>query len=263
MIPVKIQCGCGQRYAFDIVPFHGRMPSPVACPSCGADGTAAANGIIAQALAAQPAAAPMVGIALDAPAPTPVAATAAPAPVAAAPKPGIRLAAAPAPSAAVEAPPPAPRVGPPPVPMHSTAQRGVVAAKPKPVRGNDGWSKPETGVNKLGQYIVIGPGIISALLSAHFLGIEVPSMILWIVVGVTGALGGALNILGRGPILAGILVGITIGFGGYAASYWWINGRHRVYTLEATIAFVIGAIPGFLLQALLQQILKKRANAGG
>jgi hypothetical protein len=48
MISIKIQCGCGQRYAFDVEPVNGRMTSPVACPSCGADGTVAANAIIAQ-----------------------------------------------------------------------------------------------------------------------------------------------------------------------------------------------------------------------
>ena len=39
MLLIKIQCGCSQRYAFDIEPVNGRMPSPVACPACGADGT--------------------------------------------------------------------------------------------------------------------------------------------------------------------------------------------------------------------------------
>ena len=53
-IPVKVQCGCGQRYAFDVEPVNARMPGPVACPVCGADGTAAANEIIAQSLSAQP-----------------------------------------------------------------------------------------------------------------------------------------------------------------------------------------------------------------
>jgi hypothetical protein len=59
MIPVKIECGCGQRYAFDVEPVDGLMSFPVTCPACGADGTAAANAIIAQsltpALAATPA----------------------------------------------------------------------------------------------------------------------------------------------------------------------------------------------------------------
>jgi hypothetical protein len=53
MIPIKVQCGCGQKYAFDIEPVNGRMPQPVKCPVCGADGMAAANEIIARTLAAQ------------------------------------------------------------------------------------------------------------------------------------------------------------------------------------------------------------------
>ena len=53
MIPIKIQCGCGQRYAFDIEPFYGRMPFSVACPVCGADGTSAANEVIAFTLATE------------------------------------------------------------------------------------------------------------------------------------------------------------------------------------------------------------------
>ncbi|HEV2329848.1 MAG TPA: hypothetical protein VGY56_13780, partial [Verrucomicrobiae bacterium] len=48
MVLVKIQCVCGQKYAFDVEPVNGRMPAAVGCPSCGADGTAAANDFIAQ-----------------------------------------------------------------------------------------------------------------------------------------------------------------------------------------------------------------------
>jgi|SRR5205809_2677977 len=54
MISVKIHCGCGQRYAFEVEPVNGLMPSSVVCPVCGADGTGAANEIIAHVLAAQP-----------------------------------------------------------------------------------------------------------------------------------------------------------------------------------------------------------------
>ncbi len=57
MVPVKIECGCGQRYAFDVEPVNGRMPASIACPACGMDGTSAANEAIAYMLAAQPAAA--------------------------------------------------------------------------------------------------------------------------------------------------------------------------------------------------------------
>ena len=51
MIPVKIQCSCGQRYAFEVEPVCGRMSSLVCCPVCGCDGTSVANEIIAYSLA--------------------------------------------------------------------------------------------------------------------------------------------------------------------------------------------------------------------
>lgn len=52
---IKIECACGQRYAFDVEPVNGQLPSPVACPVCGADGTAAGNESIAQQQQGQPA----------------------------------------------------------------------------------------------------------------------------------------------------------------------------------------------------------------
>lgn len=53
-VEVKIQCPCGARYKFDVEPLHGRMPAPVHCPVCGAEGTAPANTIIQQKLAPPP-----------------------------------------------------------------------------------------------------------------------------------------------------------------------------------------------------------------
>jgi hypothetical protein len=58
MIPIRIECECGQPYAFEIEPVNGRMPVPVACPTCGRDGTAAANAVIARSLAAPAPSAP-------------------------------------------------------------------------------------------------------------------------------------------------------------------------------------------------------------
>jgi hypothetical protein len=55
IIPIKIICGCGQKYTFDVSPVDGRMPAPVRCPVCGADGTAVANAIIGLALGVRPA----------------------------------------------------------------------------------------------------------------------------------------------------------------------------------------------------------------
>jgi hypothetical protein len=56
MIPVKIECGCGQHYAFEVEPVNGHMPTAVKCPACGIDGTAAANAFITQCTAGQSAA---------------------------------------------------------------------------------------------------------------------------------------------------------------------------------------------------------------
>jgi hypothetical protein len=51
-VPVKIVCSCGQKYAFDVYPLNGRMPSPIQCPVCGVDSTTIADEIIALALKA-------------------------------------------------------------------------------------------------------------------------------------------------------------------------------------------------------------------
>jgi hypothetical protein len=77
-IPVKIECECGQRYAFDAEPVNGQMPSAIAGPSCGVDGTAAANEIISRQLATEPVA---VAEPKSAPIRIAVPATIAPAPV--------------------------------------------------------------------------------------------------------------------------------------------------------------------------------------
>src|SRR5690349_1467451 len=50
MIPIKIRCGCGQKYAFDVEPIEGAMGYAVLCPVCGVDGTALANDLVAEHL---------------------------------------------------------------------------------------------------------------------------------------------------------------------------------------------------------------------
>ncbi|HEX5398097.1 MAG TPA: hypothetical protein VFY06_03510 [Verrucomicrobiae bacterium] len=52
-VPVKITCVCGQKYAFDVQPHHGRMPVPVFCPACSRDGTIDANQFLARIYYAQ------------------------------------------------------------------------------------------------------------------------------------------------------------------------------------------------------------------
>ena len=53
MIPVKIICACGQKYAFDVEPVGGKMPVPVFCPSCAREGTLDAEQFIAKILNAK------------------------------------------------------------------------------------------------------------------------------------------------------------------------------------------------------------------
>jgi uncharacterized protein YxjI len=47
---IKLQCGCGTKYKFDVEPANGRMPNRVQCPNCGNDGTFDANELIARKL---------------------------------------------------------------------------------------------------------------------------------------------------------------------------------------------------------------------
>ena len=217
MIPIKVQCACGQRYAFDVEPVNGRMPAPVACPVCGADGTADANEIIAQTLGGQPAVKPAAGVRIHAPAPV-----------------------------ARSVPPPVPPI------------RRMV---PKETRGKDGWNAQETSLNKLGTYIVLTPAILGALFSWGIFGIEVPPTMLWIVVAVCGIVGGAINVHGRGPMLAGAIVGLLMGLGGFGAVFWWVHGRERVQKFEVAIAFLLGAAPGFGCQYFIQYLLRKKAES--
>ena len=52
MMEVKIQCGCGTKYKFDVEPVNRQLPGAVQCPTCGHDGTAAGNEIVRQKLTA-------------------------------------------------------------------------------------------------------------------------------------------------------------------------------------------------------------------
>jgi hypothetical protein len=45
---LKVLCGCGQKYKFEVEPINGQMPFAVNCPACGSDGTPVANQLIAE-----------------------------------------------------------------------------------------------------------------------------------------------------------------------------------------------------------------------
>ena len=86
MVPIKIECECGQNYAFDVEPVNGRMPTRVACPTCGSDGTGVANDTIARHLGQAPG--PIIRM-VEAPTRVPTPTPAAPATVATPPPPGL------------------------------------------------------------------------------------------------------------------------------------------------------------------------------
>jgi hypothetical protein len=112
---IKVQCPCGTKYKFEVEPVNNRMPMPVSCPACGADGTALANEFLR---ASQTAPTPQVQV-RAVPVARPVAA---PAPVPRSPsQPPIPPPIGPAGAAAATVVPP--RVATPPI---------VVVAPPKP-----------------------------------------------------------------------------------------------------------------------------------
>lgn len=60
---LKVLCGCGTKYKFDVEPVGGRMPVRVTCPSCGVDGTDTANNLLTQHLPSQSSAIPVAMVA--------------------------------------------------------------------------------------------------------------------------------------------------------------------------------------------------------
>ncbi len=62
MIPIKIQCPCGQRYVFDVDPSLSEIPHAVSCPSCGMDGNEAAKELLHQATAVPATATPKLRV---------------------------------------------------------------------------------------------------------------------------------------------------------------------------------------------------------
>ena len=75
---LKVVCDCGQKYKFDVEPVNGRMPFTVNCPTCGLDGTPAADQLLTQQAPApalaplpplDPVPAPIGGLRINRPAP--------------------------------------------------------------------------------------------------------------------------------------------------------------------------------------------------
>jgi hypothetical protein len=89
---IRVECPCGQAYAFGVEPVNNAMPCPVACPVCGTDGTALANQYIRTILGAQipvppPAPPAPSGLRINRPPPSQVAEPPTPPPITAPPVP--------------------------------------------------------------------------------------------------------------------------------------------------------------------------------
>lgn len=152
---LKVTCNCGQRYKFDVEPVNSRMPFPVNCPVCGADGTQIANGMLAQMPPAPaPAAIPVAAMA----------AMAAPPPSALSPS-GLRI-------NRHEAPPPVP----PPIPAAAVAIAAPRpgAAMPKYIQNNAATQYNNFFLGILGA--VIGAALAIALMGGFtmFTGMKFP-----------------------------------------------------------------------------------------
>jgi hypothetical protein len=198
---IKIVCGCGQKYIFEVNPDEGLMPGTVICPSCGSDGTQDASEIL-NLLAPQtpddPAAAE--------PAPAePVPAPAEPPPAVTKSSP-LRINLPARPAAAPDEAAPSPAIG----------VAGAAAAKPA--------KKPSFGLGLLGGLIGALVGSIVYLLIFKYTGLQIKLL----AIGVGALAGWFAELLGQGEgskelggITAVFVLAGIIGAQYFVALGWW------------------------------------------
>lgn len=224
---LKVVCGCGQKYKFDVEPVNGRMPMSVACPVCGVDGTESANSILSQNFPAPPPPIPVARV-------VPVAA-AAPAPVTAAAPVGGGLRInrlAPAPVTA----------GPPPLP----AAPRPVAPPPRPL------VSPSAAPKKAGEFN-LGLGILGALLGA---GLGAGLMYGFFLLAdfrfpLMGTCIGALTGLGARILYRG--TDMTMGM---------ISGAIALISTAGTLYFMFGDLAGMFIISMVVSVILAYRIAG-
>lgn len=223
MIDVKLECHCGQQYAFDVEPVEGRMPTEVQCPNCGSDGTAAANAFIARLL----------------PPPSPAPSTPVPKPGAlrissTAPHsaPGLPSAVAVSP-AVLPPPPPPPHL--PPIPDSS-------AVKPRVQAGTYLDRMPDAPTFSLGRGII--GGILGAILGSGLLiGLSIAIGFRFPLFGViTGYLTGiGARTMARGTDNSLGAVASVIALLSVSASFFILFGQFSIFNLVSLIMAVASA----------------------
>ncbi len=224
---LKVVCQCGQKFKFDVEPVGGRMPFTVNCPVCNADGTAAANALLAEKFMFVPAApvtAPPPAVTPDLSAPPPIA-----------PMGGLRINrehAAPAPSA-----PPsavkggensAPAIG---VARPFEAQVAALAARQKEASFSKGL---------LGGVIGMFVGVLIYFLIFKYTGYRIKLL----AIGVGALAGWFADFLGKGEgskelggITAVLVLAGIVGAQYFVALGWWHEGTaERMQSDQAAYA---------------------------
>jgi hypothetical protein len=201
---LKVVCQCGQKFKFDVEPVNGQMPFTVNCPVCNADGTAAANALIAAQLAAAP---PTV------PPPPPIARISG----------GLRINRhAPEPAAAA-APTVAANDNPSPPPIGAFRQKAAAAAQNPP-------KKSSFGMGLLGGFIGALAGTIIYFLIFKFTGMRIKLL----AIGVGALAGWLAELLGKGEgskelggITAVFVLAGVLGAQYFVALGWWNEGSQE------------------------------------
>jgi hypothetical protein len=110
-------------------------------------------------------------------------------------------------------------------------------------------------INEVGTCVMVVSAIAAGLLLWGVLPIRVPIPLTLALAIVGGAVGGAMNLYGRGSIALGALIGAICSLGGFGAVYLWLNYRFKPHWFELTLAFLIGIAPGGWLQYLFARKL--------
>ena len=262
MMELKVQCDCGQRFKFDVEPVNNRMPFPVNCPVCGADGTEKANEILRQRAPAPAAPAfvarPAAPVAMAVPVATPVAA-----PVAA-PPPGLRLnRAAPAANVADNAPVAAPPARP------ATALPRL--QPPSAAPGAPGSRKPSFALGLLGALVGTLVGSLVYFLIFNFTGLRLKPL----AIGVGYLAGFGADFLSRkegskelGMIAAVLALAGIVGAQYLVARNWWgagedaKPGQSAYETSVAEARKVMAAMPNESDQEIRVYLAKENADEG-
>lgn len=126
---------------------------------------------------------------------------------------------------------------------------------------SDGWGSKVSNLNQVGAVLVIVSTVLAIFVSGGVLQNDVPITVLFVAVAIGGLAGGAVYLIGRGPLAAGAIIGLAIAVGGFGAAYWWSQIRNSPSAYEVALVTFVGTLPGFLLQRILQRMFAKQSDA--